>query len=109
MQADSNRLIHQLPHLQARVEVGADILPEQEEGAVVEVLIVVMEEDPMAMAGVEEGMAVVDMVVEEIDAAHRRAVMDIRPRRIVAGLIVEEVVAAAVDMAVIDVVRKEGS
>ena len=86
--------------------MGADILPEQEEGAV-EVLIVVMEEDPMV--GVEEGMAVVDMVVEEIDAAHRRAVMDIRPRRIVAGLIVEEEVVVAVDMAVIDVGRKEGS
>ena len=105
MQADSTRLIHLLPHLQARLEVGADILPEQEG---VEVMIVVMEEDPMV--GVEEGM-VEDMVVEEIDAAHRRAVMDIRPRQIVAGLILEEEeeVVAAVDMVVIDVVRKEGS
>ncbi len=84
------------------------ILPEEvvEEEVEVEDMIVVMEEDPILVVG--EGRMVaeeeVDMVVAEEEAIDVRTEMDIRPRRTVAGRIVEEVVV--VDMAVIVVVRK---
>lgn len=72
-----------------------DILPggevvEEEEGE--------EEEGPTLVA--EEGMAVADMA-EVIDEARRRVGMDIRPRRTLAGRIMEEVA----DMVVIVVVR----
>ena len=67
-----------------------DILPGGE--------VVEEEEDPTLV--VEEGMAVADMA-GVIDAARRWVGMDIRPRRTLAGRIMEEVA----DMVVIVVVR----
>lgn len=86
---------------------GAAILPGEEVEEEVEDMIVVMEEDPILVGG--EGR-MVDMAVAaaaEEEAIDVRAVeMDIRPRRTVAGRIMEEEEEAVVDMAVIVEVRR---